>query len=170
MSNTQTALRALVGLIRAGNLDLLGTVKELNRIMCESTSPERFITAVIGLIDLNARKTEFAVCGHPSPLILSDGVAKSVESTGIPLGIIETFPFQTVTYDLPKSGVILAYTDGLSEARYQGRMIGSDGISKVANAAKVLDADLQEALDSIVNSTRIEVDDDITLLAIRYAR
>lgn len=169
MSNTQTALRALVGLIRTGSLDLVGTVRELNRIMCESTSPERYITAVIGLVDVRDRSLEFAVCGHPSPLLLTlDGVI-SVESTGIPLGIIQTFPIETVTYDLPDEGVVFLYTDGLSEARYQGRMIGAGGIERVAEAAGLLVNPLQAAVETIVNSARIEVEDDITLLALRHS-
>jgi serine phosphatase RsbU (regulator of sigma subunit) len=168
MSNMQAALRALIGLIRVGHLNLLDTVKELNRIICESTAPERFITAVIGIVDLRRRSAEFAVCGHPSPLILAEGLEVTVESTGIPLGIIDTFPFETVMHRLPENGIILSYTDGLSEARYKGRMIGAEGIAKVVDAAGLLTGDMDSSLGSIVNSTRIEVEDDITLLAIRY--
>ncbi len=73
MSNLQAALRALVTMLRAGHLTLLDVVKELNRLMCESTAPERFITAAFGVLNTANHTLETVICGHPNPIILSPG-------------------------------------------------------------------------------------------------
>ncbi len=101
MSNLQAALRALVMLLREGHLTLLNVVKELNRLMCESTAPERFITAAFGMLHIHRHTLETVVCGHPNPIIISlkDGHTFA-ETTGIPLGIVPTFPYESGTYRL----------------------------------------------------------------------
>ncbi len=169
MSNMQAALRALVGILRGGHLSLLNVVKELNRLMCESTAPDRFITAVIGVLDVNRRKFECVVCGHPNPAIgLEDEQIIHIESTGIPLGIVPTFPYESKSYSLPKGALLLFYTDGLSEAKYGQSMVGSQGIEEVLRHPAMREGDLGEALRQLVESPRITVEDDITVLAIRF--
>jgi len=169
MSNLQAALRALVGLIREGHLNLLDAVKELNRLMCESTASDRFITAAIGILDLNSRRFECVVCGHPNPVIaMKNGEIISIESTGIPLGIMATFPYESGIYSLTKASLLLFYTDGLSEAKYGTGMVGKSGIQQVLEHPAMLAGDLREALRRLVDSPGITVEDDITVLAVRF--
>jgi serine phosphatase RsbU (regulator of sigma subunit) len=168
MSNLQAALRALVFLLRGGHVDLLDIVKELNRLMCESTSPERFITAAFVLLDVNRHSIEYVVCGHPNPMIAypRSGHA-ALESTGIPLGIVATYPYETRKHGLENGSAILFYTDGLSEALYQGRMLGQEGIEGLVERPELRTGDLQEALDRLIASPNITIQDDITVLAVR---
>jgi serine phosphatase RsbU (regulator of sigma subunit) len=169
MSNLQAALRTLVGLIREGHLDLLDAIKELNRLMCESTASDRFITAAIGILDLRSRRFECVVCGHPNPVIaMQNGEIISIESTGIPLGIMATFPYESRTYSLTKASLLLFYTDGLSEAKYGTGMVGKSGIRQVLEQPAILSGDLPEALRRLVDSPGITVEDDITVLAVRF--
>jgi serine phosphatase RsbU (regulator of sigma subunit) len=171
MSNLQAALRALVSLVREGQLDLLHVIKELNRLMCESTAPERFITGIFGVLDARSGRFECGVCGHPNPILVSpDSSTVEAESTGIPLGIVATFPYETRLYHLNEGSAIVLYTDGLSEAKYEGNMIGPKGIAKVIQAVGLLSVDLQGALERIVESPMLLVEDDITILAVRYAK
>ena len=168
MSNLQAALRALIGLIREGHLDLLDVVKELNRLMCESTAPDRFITAAFGLLDVRHKKLECVVCGHPNPGILfGSGEIVQVESTGIPLGIIPTFPYESRTYSLADSSLLLFYTDGLSEAKYGAGMVGEQGIEEVLQHPAMRTGNLRDALQRLVDSPWLTVEDDITILAVR---
>ena len=170
MSNMQAALRALVGILRGGHLNLLDVVKELNRLMCESTAPDRFITAVIAVLDVKRRKIECVVCGHPNPAIgLENGEIIHVESTGIPLGIVATFPYESNTYHFPKGSLLLFFTDGLSEAKYGQSMVGESGIEEVLRHPALREEELRDALQQLVDSPNITVEDDITVLAIRFA-
>ncbi len=169
MSNLQAALRTLASLIRRGHLDLIGAVMELNRLMAESTAPDRFITAAIGILDARTREFESVVCGHPNPAIATpEGEMFEMESTGIPLGIIPTFPYESRNYRLDKGSLLLFYTDGLSEAKYGEGMVGVSGIEEVLQHPAMRVGELQIALQRLVDSPRLTVEDDITVLAVRF--
>ncbi|MDP4198136.1 MAG: PP2C family protein-serine/threonine phosphatase [Bacteroidota bacterium] len=167
MSNLQAALRALAAMLRKGQLSLVDVVKELNRLMTESTAPERFITAAFALLDVDAHEIESIVCGHPNPAIaMPNGTVHSMESTGIPLGIIATFPYESRNYKLESGSLLFFYTDGLSEARYSGEFVGAKGVEELLQHP-ALRGDLQRTLERIVASPQLTIEDDITVLAIR---
>jgi sigma-B regulation protein RsbU (phosphoserine phosphatase) len=171
MSNLQAALRALVTMLRAGHLTLLDVVKELNRLMCESTAPERFITAAFGILDTHSRSLETVICGHPNPIILSPGSEPVfAESTGIPLGIIAAFPYESLSYLLDRGSLLVFYTDGLSEAGFGGNLLGEKGTVQLALKAAQGKGDLQKVLEDLALSENIAVEDDITILAVRINR
>ncbi len=168
MSNLQAALRALVLMLREGHLSLLNVVKELNRLMCESTAPERFITAAFAVIDIHHHTLETVVCGHPNPIIISPEHQPAIaESTGIPLGIIPTFPYESRHYHLDPGSLLVLYTDGLSEAADGGKPIGEAGTIELALKAARSSGDLRQVLEELIGSERISIADNITVLAIR---
>jgi len=169
MSNLQAALRALVALLREGHLSLLDVVKELNRLMCESTSPERFITAAFGVLDAEHRIIESVVCGHPNPVIASSTETTLLESTGIPLGIIPMFPYESRSYQLDAGSLLVFYTDGLSEAVNSGKPLGEKGTVNLIAKAGRSELGLEETLEAMVDSERISIEDDVTILAVRMA-
>lgn len=169
MSNLQAALRALVALLREGHLSLLDVVKELNRLMCESTSPERFITAAFGVLDVAHRSLESIVCGHPNPIIASSTKTTLLESTGIPLGIIPTFPYESSSHQLDAGSLLVFYTDGLSEAVDSGKLLGEKGTVKLIAKVGKSGGKLEETLEALVGSKRISIEDDVTILAVRVA-
>ncbi|HET6401255.1 MAG TPA: PP2C family protein-serine/threonine phosphatase [Candidatus Kapabacteria bacterium] len=169
MSNLQAALRALVALLREGHLSLLDVVKELNRLMCESTSPERFITAAFGVLDVEHRIIESVVCGHPNPVIASSTETTLLESTGIPLGIIPMFPYESRSYQLDAGSLLVFYTDGLSEAVNSGKPLGEKGTVNLIAKAGRSELGLEETLEAMVDSERISIEDDVTILAVRMA-
>lgn len=167
MSNLQAALRALVTLLRAGHLSLLDVVKELNRLMCESTAPERFITAAFAVLDVSTRSLECVVCGHPNPIIESFGTIAFAESTGIPLGIVPTFPYESRTYTLEPASLLVLYTDGLSEAAHGGTLLGEKGMARLVLEIASTPGELGAILNSVVGSERISIADDVTVIAVR---
>ncbi len=167
MANLQAALRALVALLREGHLTLVDVVKELNRLMCESTSPERFITAAFGVLDVPHRTLESVVCGHPNPIITSEMSTTVVETTGIPLGIIPTFSYQARTSVLNGRNLLVFYTDGLSEAVDGGRPLGESGIQALVGKASHRSETLDVLLGALVESKHISIEDDVTVLAVR---
>ena len=169
MSNMQAALRALARVMRDGHLTLLEVVTELNRLMTESTAPERFITAAFAVFDAKQMKIETVIAGHPNPVMSGEKGTVLMESTGIPLGIIGNFEYESRTYDVPKSAVILFFTDGLSEARYQGSFVGAAGVQEVLNHPEIRTGDLSAALKKLVASPNLTIEDDITVLALRVA-
>ena len=170
MSNLQAALRALAGLLRDGYFDIVGVVKELNRLICESTSPERFITAAFGVLDVSSHHLESVVCGHPNPIVVSpDYSVTYMESTGIPLGIISDFNYESRKYTLAPGSLLVFFTDGLSEAVHAGNMLGEKGTAKLIENAARSGLSLDEALKQMVGANNISIEDDVTVLAVRLS-
>jgi sigma-B regulation protein RsbU (phosphoserine phosphatase) len=167
MSNLQAALRALVMLLREAHLSLIDVVKELNRLMCESTAPERFITAAFGVLDVRHRTYESVVCGHPNPIMVVKGSCTTAESTGIPLGIVPTYPYDVCKYSLAAGSLLVLYTDGLSEAAHNGKQLGEQGMERMALDISNATGSLHESLKKAVSSERISIEDDVTLVAVR---
>jgi len=168
MSNLQAALRALVSLLRVGHYSLVDVVSELNRLMCESTSPERFITAVFGILDSTTGRLDSVVCGHPNPMISRPGKKViTVESSGIPLGIVNGFKYQLCTDHLDRGSLLVFYTDGLSEAMYSGKSLGEQGTAELVAAVANGDGSLDESLHHAMQDSAISIEDDVTVLAVQ---
>jgi sigma-B regulation protein RsbU (phosphoserine phosphatase) len=168
MSNLQAALRALVTMLQDGHLTLLDVIKELNRLMSESTAPERFITAAFILLDVRNRSMESVVCGHPNPILASSGkTGVLVESTGIPLGIVPTFPYESRSYRLDANSLLVLYTDGLSEAAQGGTLFGEKGMMRLVQEMASADGSLSRILEEFVGSEDMSIQDDVTVLAVR---
>jgi serine phosphatase RsbU (regulator of sigma subunit)/anti-sigma regulatory factor (Ser/Thr protein kinase) len=80
--------------------------------------PDRFATTFIALIDPVTHTCTYANAGHPPPLLrLPDGAAVHLRTRGVPLGVpgfSEQLRADHVV--LPAAGLLLLYTDGLTEA------------------------------------------------------
>ena len=107
------------------------------------------------------------IAGHPNPVMSGLKQTVLMESTGIPLGIIGDFEYEMRTYDVPHETTILFFTDGLSEARYQGGFVGAAGVQEVLNHPEIRTGDLNAALQRLVASPNLTIEDDITVLALR---
>ena len=164
MSTVQAALRALVSLLRAGHLTLLEIVKELNRLLWESTSAERFVTAAFVLIDTRRSTATSVVCGHPNPIVLhQDQSTTEIDTSGIPLGIEATYPYEVSTNPFRKGEAIVLYTDGLSEASHHGEPFGSEGIRAILESTESRDPNTM--IKALHLGLELRLHDDLTLIA-----
>ncbi len=164
MSSVQASLRALVSMIRTGQLGLLDVVEELNRLLFESTSAERFVTAAFVIIDTKRERILSVVAGHPLPIILHpNGSTSSLESSGIPLGIIATFPYEFYERAFRPGDALVLYTDGLSESRIEGKELGPQGIETLLVSRGGRDS--KSILKALSSSTDSNQKDDLTLIA-----
>jgi sigma-B regulation protein RsbU (phosphoserine phosphatase) len=172
MSNLQAGLRALVSLIRSGQLSLLDATKELNRLLFESTTAERFVTAVFIMIDTRKMRIEAITCGHPKPIIQrNDGDLIELPTSGIPLGIIATFPYQCYSERLRDGDALILYTDGLSESTTRGTstQLGSSGICGILGKEVRPDQNASEILSILVREETLDLHDDVTVVVARMA-
>ncbi|MEO8873622.1 MAG: GAF domain-containing SpoIIE family protein phosphatase [Candidatus Kapaibacterium sp.] len=170
MANLQAALRAYAELVGDDQLTLTDVTNALNRLLHGNTSAERFITAVVAILDTEKYELEAAVCGHPAPIILSlTRSCREFTTNGIPLGILSDFEYETANYKIASGDRILFYTDGLSEAGVPGAtdasMIGPEGVQDMFVNAAVSSDTLAGALD-IMTSSGLDVSDDITILLV----
>ena len=170
MSNLQAALRTLIRPIRRGDMKLVDAVRRLNELIYDHTSPERFITAVFAIIDSDANSVESCVCGHPNPLIVDQfGAVTQVAASGIPLGIMPEFAFESVRDRFEPGSTLILYTDGLSEARRRNAddMLGVRGVEDIAIAQYSSGDSVEAFLEKIEKRTGLVFDDDLTILLAR---
>jgi serine phosphatase RsbU (regulator of sigma subunit) len=90
----------------------------------EADVGERFVTAAIAEIPDDEPVVRLVVCGHPSPLLLSDGTVTvlDVAEPAPPLGLgsLADAAYRPQTFPFGYLDTLLMYTDGVIEARDPG--------------------------------------------------
>ncbi|MFK7769821.1 MAG: SpoIIE family protein phosphatase [Mariniblastus sp.] len=93
---------------------------------------DRFVTLVLGLIDMDSNKMTIVNAGHMPPIVRkSDGTMEQVAWTesGLPLGIMEEYEYESVEIDIEPGDVVTMYTDGINEAmNSDGEQLTTDAI------------------------------------------
>jgi serine phosphatase RsbU (regulator of sigma subunit) len=92
-------------------------LNRVNQQFFRATRPEHFATLFFGVYDAATRQLRYVNCGHPSAVLLREGVeAQLLEPSSLILGAFEKAEFreQRIPFD-PGSRLIL-FSDGVSEA------------------------------------------------------
>jgi sigma-B regulation protein RsbU (phosphoserine phosphatase) len=167
MSNLHALFRALI----PQNLPLGHLVMRASRFFCESTLPMHYATLICGRAGAHGA-IEFCNAGHPPLLHLRDAGVEEYPSTGLPIGVFCDSGFRTERFRLAPGEALLAYTDGLIEAKNAtGEEFGRDRLRAlgkglpVREPRTVAEACLK-ALDDFRGRTPLS--DDLTLMVLRH--
>ena len=102
-------------------------LSRVNRLLVETVPSRLFVTAFLGILDVNSGHLRFASAGHPHPYRWSPGNGSpgsrsldTLRSDGLPLGITADAFYVEESVDLQPGDFLLAYTDGLVEALAPG--------------------------------------------------
>jgi serine phosphatase RsbU (regulator of sigma subunit)/pSer/pThr/pTyr-binding forkhead associated (FHA) protein len=91
--------------------------KKLSVSLAHRTTPNRFITAFIFVIDPDTGKVQFTNAGHnPGLLVRADGSVEKLLSHGMPLAMLPGNPYQKEQRLLHDGDMLFLYTDGITEA------------------------------------------------------
>jgi len=99
--------------------DVGEAVAAINNHMCANAVEGRFVTYVLVIIDLKTHEMSLVIAGHMSPIIRkADGEFEEFdeESVGLPIGVLEDYPFDVLSRRLDPGEIVVIYTDGVSEA------------------------------------------------------
>ncbi len=91
----------------------------INNQMCAKAVEGRFVTFVLGLIHLQTGEMSLVNAGHmPIMVRRADGTIEEFGETtiGIPLGVMEDYPYDVATRTIQPGETVVIYTDGVSEA------------------------------------------------------
>jgi PAS domain S-box-containing protein len=116
MAETRAYLRSL----SKTSSDLGQILRRLNRLLCQDTEDERFVTLMVTLLDPARRSLVYSSAGHVDGYVLDRGGATRhvLGSTGIPLGIFGEVEFpSSPEIPLAAGDLLLLLTDGAAEAR-----------------------------------------------------
>ena len=80
----------------------------------------RFVTLVLCLINTKTHTVEVVNAGHMPPIVrvakTGDLTELSIEESGVPVGVISKFKYETSQLNLAPGDVVILYTDGINEA------------------------------------------------------
>lgn len=167
-----TQLHATFRSLKSVGLPLTQIVERASSLLCESSLPTQYATLVCGKADA-AGVVEICNAGHPPVLWLNGGDVKTVDATGLPVGVFCEQEFSSHTVRLRPGDSLLLYTDGLSEARdIHGAEYGIERLAKLAPAIRASSprAMINACLEDLKTfSGGGRKSDDLTMMAIRWS-
>lgn len=148
-------------------------VGELNEQLCTHNDAQQFLTAFCGILDLDTLTLSYVNAGHNPPLLAVEGgpFEYLAEPINPIVGMIEGLAYRAGEVRLGAGGMLLLYTDGVTEAENaQVDMLGEERLKARLNALRARRA--RDLVDAVFNEVQTFVgdapqSDDITVLAIR---
>lgn len=146
----------------------------LNRDLCKVVKDESFATAICGILDAAQKTVRIVSAGGPPIVIMrAGGRTEQVEAQGLPFGMIADADYDEIEFACASGDCLLLFTDGTVEIHdAAGRMLGAEGLIGILNSLGYPNSSigiepLQEALLNFSNGIRL--DDDLTLLEVRFS-
>ncbi|MBA4030615.1 MAG: stage II sporulation protein E [Planctomyces sp.] len=118
-SLVMSRISSVVQNVMAYVTDVGVAVTRINNQMCAKAVEGRFVTFVLGVISIKTGEMSLVNAGHmPVMIRKADGTVEEfgAEAVGIPLGVMEDYPFDVVKRVIEPGETCLIYTDGVSEA------------------------------------------------------
>ncbi len=155
-------------------------VARLNDLMYPFTNPmQRFVTLALMLLDPRTHRHTLVSAGHPSPMIYRPGTsqlddAMRYEEGGLPLGVMDGYPYDASQITLAPGEVLLVFSDGLPDPENrQGVPFSMDGVKQAVAGLGATDArTLVETIVAAVTKHAAGTPpfDDITVLTVRRTK
>jgi GAF domain-containing protein len=148
--------------------DTAAVLSQTNALLRRRLPGTTFVPVVFAVID----ETTIRWCnaGHPPPVLLrADGSRLDLRGTGLPLGVDEEATYTSDEAPLGPGDVIFACTDGLTEARRDGRQFGDERLDALlAEHGRTIGPDaLVNLLHREVEEWAPTLNDDMVILALR---
>ena len=165
-----TFIRARLATFAANISDPVAILQLANDALIErSGMSQELVSAVCMEFDHEDGELRCAVAGHPPPLRLPDlEPLQPVGPTSL-LGVRRPLAVSTVTVGLADAGGVLAFTDGATDLRRDGALLGLDGLTKaLAPLTRLPAKDLAAAAKaSLMEIGDGPIPDDLCLLVMR---
>jgi sigma-B regulation protein RsbU (phosphoserine phosphatase) len=165
MAHLHAMIRALTGT----GLPLVQMVERASRLFCESTLGDHYATLVCGRADKSG-DIEMCNAGHLAPLLAQKTTVRSIDSTGLPLGLFCSEEFSVEKVQLQAGDRLVLFTDGLSESENStGEEFGVNPLIELMRTPQLLPARgfihscVSKALDF---RSGLPAKDDLTLMLI----
>ncbi len=148
-------------------------LKETNDSLCEDNPNTMFLTAWLGILDIDTGEVIAANAGHEHPFVTGDDgrVHKLNDPHGVVMGGLEGMEYEDYTFRIPRGGMLFVYTDGVAEAQNEkDEMFGLPRIEDTLNRyADRVPRGIIESMIAELDSFKGSMDqfDDITMLAVK---
>ena len=156
--------------MRAG-LPLDEAMNRLNRFLCEKSSSSRFATMFSFTLGPDGHGRYISAGHNPTYLFrAATGQIEELASNNMIVGAFQFATYEAATLNMNPGDVLLAYSDGLTEAENpQGEMLGEEAVKNVILAAAPTGSQqLEQKLLATIQSFTAgrTLTDDITLIIV----
>jgi GAF domain-containing protein len=148
--------------------DPAAVMSQTNALLRRRLPGTTFVPIVMAVIDDHTIR--WCNAGHPPPVLLAaSGDSRELVGTGLPLGVDERAGYTTAEAPFGRGDVVFAATDGLTEARREGRQFGDERLGALlAEHGRALDPEaLVTLLHREAEAWAPALDDDVVILALR---
>jgi serine phosphatase RsbU (regulator of sigma subunit)/HAMP domain-containing protein len=162
---------SLRGLAAAG-LGPAESVGELNRMVAEAGDAADIVTIWVGWIDQKKRTLAYANAGHPPAMMLTPGgpPVERLAPTGPVLGGIASARYREGRVHLDTGSTLLIYTDGVTEARANGKFFGEGRVRRALRSGGTASEVAERLMASVNRFTGNELRDDAAVLVVRLTK
>jgi sigma-B regulation protein RsbU (phosphoserine phosphatase) len=171
MASLQASLR---GQTMAGVHDLSALMTNVNRLVYEASTSNRYATFFYGEYDLTSRVLTYVNAGHNAPIILRGDEVLHLETGGPVVGLLPGAAYAQGSVELQPGDIFIGYTDGISEAPNEAdeeweedRFIAAARQASNENAASMIQSIFRSA-DAFTGAAKQF--DDMTLLIVKLLR
>ena len=159
---------------RLANLEPAALMAAVDRDVYATTDGARYATAIYATLDAGTRRLSLVNAGHPAVLIANGATLTRLEASGPALGLISAGQFAAHELTLEPGAVLVAYTDGVSEARNDDDdEFGDERLASLLAAHGALPA--AQLCSGILDAVRRhrgsrQDQDDVTVLVVKALR
>jgi sigma-B regulation protein RsbU (phosphoserine phosphatase) len=171
MASVQAALRSTATLDGNGDTSKLMTL--LNAHLFRNTSDDRYATFFYATYDSETHSLTYTNAGHLAPMFVTDGSVRELNQGGTVVGLFEETPYVQVTMCVPPGSLLVAFSDGLTEAaNAYGEEFGTQRLKEQILRNRDLPA--QQLMHSLIEASEkwkgsTERADDITVIVARMS-
>ena len=157
--------------------DLTEQIIRINNILSRDNPSFMFVTVFACILEITTGVVEYVDCGHEQPIILRKATGEleivKKKDGGLPICLMEDFPYFSSSFQLNPGDTLVLYTDGLEDARDVDEVRFTIEPSKQLLKYALINeepAKINTQLLLNVNSYIGEANqfDDITLLTLKY--
>lgn len=146
------------------------TLTLANRVLVRRAVEARFATVLYGVLSRDGRLT-YCNAGHNPPILMGRCGTRRLDTGGVILGAFKDAVFEQETIQMEPGDLLLAYTDGVTEAMgADGKEFGETRLLSCAQANRDLapPAFLERLLETLREFTAGKArNDDLTALVLR---
>ncbi|MBV9302572.1 MAG: SpoIIE family protein phosphatase [Acidobacteriaceae bacterium] len=173
MASLRASLR---GMTLYGSNDLAELMRKVNQLVYEASASNRYATFFFAVYDPKTRELRYVNAGHNPPFLLRGNEADAsqalrLEAGGPVIGLLQSAPYVEASLSLRSADLLLAYTDGISEAMTvddeewgEERMVSAVSGVRSSSAGEILSA-IFRAADEFTSGAPQH--DDMTLLIMK---
>lgn len=166
--------KTLTGALTRRNADLGQALSDIETELNRDNPEYLFVTAFIGILDIDTGQLDYACAGHDAPVIYREGKILRIDTqpvAGPPLCAAGNYPYTSARIQLQREDLLCLFTDGVTEASNGEQMFGISGLQTAIMALG--EGTLTEAAHSLEKTVRAfeaghPPSDDLTLLLLRW--